>query len=173
MRIRAAQPSDLAQVAALYREVALSTLATFTTVEKTVAEWEQALSGAGAFLVAMKGDQLLGYATYGAFRSGPGYRATAEHSIYLAASARGRGVGRALLQALEASAREAGIHVMVAAISGANPDAMRFHAACGYAETAHMPQVGQKWGHWLDLVLMQKILKLDDDLAADRGGNAS
>ncbi len=173
MNIRLAVQEDLLRISALYCQVVQTSLATFTTSGKSLAQWEEVLRGGAPVLVAEENGQVLGYATYGSFRGGPGYQATAEHSIYLDAAAQGRGIGRALLLALEGHAAEAGRRVMVAAISGANPGAMQFHAACGYVETARMPQVGQKWGQWLDLVLMQKNLQPGDVLPADRGSNAS
>ncbi len=81
-----------------------------------------------------------------------------EHMIVLAPTPRGRGIGRTLLAAIEDHARTAGAPVMVAAISGENMAAIGFHRALGHVETGCMPELGRKFGRWLDLVLMQKRL---------------
>ncbi len=109
-------------------------------------------------LVAAEGETVLGYASYGPFRAFEGYRQTAEHSVYVAAAARRRGVAEALLRALEADARRAGLHVMLGGIAADNAPSLRLHAKLGFTETARMPEVGQKFGRWLDLVFMQKLL---------------
>ena len=62
------------------------------------------------------------------------------------------------MAALEDAARAEGVHVLIAGISSANPGAIVFHTALGFAEVGRMPEVGRKQGQWLDLVLMQKIL---------------
>jgi phosphinothricin acetyltransferase len=81
-----------------------------------------------------------------------------EHTIQLAPEASGRGHGRALMTAVEDHARAGGAHSMFAGVSGENPEGRAFHARLGYVETAILPQVGWKFGRWMDLVLMQKIL---------------
>jgi phosphinothricin acetyltransferase len=81
-----------------------------------------------------------------------------EHTVMLAPSARGRGIGRALMAALEDHARAGGAKSMFAGVSAANPEGRAFHARLGYGEVAVLPAVGFKAGHWLDLVLMQKFL---------------
>ena len=101
---------------------------------------------------------MLGYGSYGPFRAFDGYRLTVEHSIYVAESARRHGIGSALLQGLERDARRAGMHVMLGGIAADNEPSLRLHARHGFVETARMPEVGQKFGRWLDLVFMQKVL---------------
>lgn len=152
--IRAAQADDAVWIADIWNAVIADTLVTFTTDLKT--------PDAVATMIATRPVLVLtdrtGFASYGPFRTGPGYKATVEHTILLAPAAQGRGQGRALMAALERHAKDAGHHVMVAGISGANPGAVAFHAALGFDHVGHMPQVGRKAGQWLDLILMQKQL---------------
>lgn len=152
--IRPAQSSDAPWIAALWNTVIADTLITFTTDLKSQAEIKALIEARPVLVLPDKG----GFATYGAFRGGPGYGATVEHTIHLDPRARGQGQGRALLEALQQQAHEAGHHIMVAGISGANPDAVAFHSALGFDPVGHLPQVGRKAGQWLDLILMQKQL---------------
>ncbi len=160
--IRAAELSDCAAIAAIWNPVIRDTLVTFNAVEKTVQGLAEVLAekaGAGQpFLVAEAAGELLGFATYGQFRGGVGYARTMEHTIILGAAARGRGLGRALMAGIEAHGLAAGVHSLWAGVSAANPAGRAFHAAIGYREVAVLPEVGFKFGQWLDLVLMQKIL---------------
>ncbi len=158
--IRPARDADTEAIAALHGDVVEHSLMTFTTLKRSLSDWQDDILGDPPLLVAEAEDgRFLGFASFASFRKGSGYAHTAEHSIYLTDAARGQGVGRKLLTALEKQASDLGIHVLVAGISGANPAAQGFHAACGYTEVGRMPQVGHKWGQWLDLVLMQKILR--------------
>ena len=70
----------------------------------------------------------------------------------------GRGVGRALMDALVARRGRDGKHVMVAGIDGDEPGSIRFHERLGFFEVARMPEIGEKFGRRLDLVLMQRML---------------
>lgn len=159
MIIRPAQVLDAPAIADITNAIIRDTLITFTTDQRNVESITEDISGRGpAFLVAEQHDKVLGFATYAPFRPGPGYAQCREHSIQLTSAARGQGVGRALMNALEKVARTQQVHVLVAGISSANPDAIAFHTAMGFAETGRMPEVGFKWGKRLDLVLMQKIL---------------
>lgn len=158
MKIRPAAQTDAGPVAALWNEMIRDTDATFTTQEKQIDDIAALIAARkGAFWVAdAKG--LHGFVTYGAFRDGPGYAATVEHTIILAQAAQGRGVGRMLMRRAIEGAQTQGHHVMIAAISGTNPGAIIFHRKLGFEQTARMPQVGRKGGRWLDLILMQKII---------------
>ncbi|WP_292293680.1 GNAT family N-acetyltransferase [Marivita sp.] len=159
MIIRTARPEDAEAVAMIVNEVIDTTTITFTTERKSVDMVRDDIAARGpAFLVADRGGFAVGYASYFPFRSGPGYAWTKEHSIALAPLARGTGAGRALMTELEAVARREGVHSLIAGVSGENLDGRAFHAAMGFSEIATLPEVGFKFGRWIDLVLMQKRL---------------
>ena len=160
--IRPAVASDAPALADLLNHWIIRSAITFTSVPKTetdLTEMIAAKAGAGhGFFVAVAGDRLLGQASYGQFRAGNGYARAMEHTIILADTARGRGLGRALMTAVEDHARARNRHSMIAGVSGGNPDGRAFHAAIGYDLVATVPQVGWKFGRYWDLWLMQKIL---------------
>lgn len=159
MSIRQARAEDAAAIASITNAIIRDTLVTFTTDERSAESIAADIRSRGrAYLVAESDRRVVGFATYFPFRSGPGYAHCRELTIQLAPHARGRRLGRALMSALEATAQADSVHVLVAGISSANPDAVAFHAALGFAEVGRMPEVGFKWGQRLDLVLMQKIL---------------
>jgi len=162
MTIRPATAQDAAAICAIWNPVIRDTEITFNAVEKTPADIVQSLADKAAlghgFLVAEEGGDLLGFATYGQFRSGIGYRHTVEHTIILGPHGHGRGIGRALMAAIEDHARAGGAHSMFAGVSSGNPSGVAFHAALGYREIAMLPEVGFKFGRWFDLHLMQKML---------------
>jgi phosphinothricin acetyltransferase len=159
--IRAAGAADAGAVAALWNHWIRDTLVTFNAAEKAEAEVAAMIAarqaGGHAFLVAEEGG-CLGFATYAQFRGGVGYARTMEHTVLLAPAVRGRGVGRALMRAVEDHARMAGVHSLFGGVSSANPEGRAFHLALGFAEVAVLREVGWKWGRFLDLHLMQKIL---------------
>lgn len=97
-------------------------------------------------------------ATFGGAGMWPGYSQTAEHTIHVGEAHWGSWVGRALLNELVIRAKSAGLHVLVGAIDSTNTGSIEFHSRVGFVEVARMPQVGHKFGRWLDLVLMQRIL---------------
>ncbi|WP_068304894.1 GNAT family N-acetyltransferase [Pararhodobacter sp. CCB-MM2] len=156
--IRAGRAGDAPAIAAFWNPLIRDTVVTFSPLERSEDDIIAMIDGRETFLVAEEGGDVLGFATYSQFRGGPGYAFAQEHTIILSPAARGRGVGRALLQALEQAARDKGHHVMIAGISGGNPEGLAFHAALGYAEVARMPELGRKFGQWHDLVFMQKLL---------------
>lgn len=159
--IRPARPDDAAAIAAIWNPWIRDTAVTFTTAEKTVPGLQALIEERAptrAFLVDEAKGGLQGFATYGQFRSGPGYARSLEHSILLAPTARGQGVGRGLMAALTDSAKAQGGHVLIGGVSAENPDGAVFHAAMGFALIARLPQVGWKFGRYIDLLLYQKIL---------------
>ncbi|MFW8593495.1 GNAT family N-acetyltransferase [Cribrihabitans neustonicus] len=171
MTVRPADPGDAVAIARIYNRIVRDTLVTFTTVEKPPeAIAAEIAERKGRYFVAEAGGAVEGLAYFGAFRSGPGYKHTAELTIYLSAGAQGRGLGRALMQRLEQAAADSGIRVLVAGISGANPGAQAFHAALGFTDAGRLPEAGYKHGQWLDLVLMQKNLAAPRKSGPDSSG---
>jgi L-amino acid N-acyltransferase len=160
--IRDARGADAGAVAALWNHFIRDTLVTFNFAEKSAKEVAGMIASrqevGHGFLVAEEGGRLAGFATYGQFRSGIGYARTMEHTILLREEARGRGIGRALMSAVEEHARAGGAHSIFAGVSSGNPAGRAFHAAVGYTEVAVLREVGRKWDRWLDLHIMQKVL---------------
>ncbi|MEP5153869.1 N-acetyltransferase family protein [Planktotalea sp.] len=160
MIIRTAHTHDAEAICKIANPLIENTTVTFTTELKTVETVANDIAAReGAFLVAETGGVVLGFATYFPFRSGPGYAAAKEHSINLAPEARGKGAGRALMDALEEHARRNGVHSFCAAVSGENQDAITFHEKVGFKTVGTIPQSGRKFERWIDLIFMQKILR--------------
>jgi phosphinothricin acetyltransferase len=101
---------------------------------------------------------LWGFASYGTFRAWPAYKYTVEHSVYVQRDRRGRGVGRALLQALVDRATAQQLHVMVGGIDLGNAASIRLHEALGFTHAGTIRQAGFKFGRWLDLAFYQRLL---------------
>lgn len=99
-----------------------------------------------------------GFADYASFRNFSGYRYTVEHSLYIAPNYARRGLGKQLLAHLIEHAKGRHMHVMIAGIDHANLASIALHKQFGFVQTGYMPQVGQKFGQWRDLVLMQLML---------------
>jgi L-amino acid N-acyltransferase len=165
MIIRNATAADMPAVADLVNATIPSTNAAWTesleTSEYRAIWFEDQQTRANPILVADDDGQVIAFASYGEFRDShkwPGYRYTVEHSVHVREAYWGQGVGRALIDGLIERALADGKHVMVAAIDGANDASIRLHERLGFTEVARMPEIGFKFGRWLDLVLMQRVL---------------
>ncbi|WP_333713579.1 GNAT family N-acetyltransferase [Yoonia sp.] len=156
MTLRPATAADAPQIAAIWNHAIRHTTITFNPVEKSDAEVADLC--ARQALVWEEGGRILGFSRFFQFRGGEGYKHTAEHTILLHADGQGRGMGRALMMATCDAARAAGYHSLFAGCSAENAGAVAFHAACGFRTVATLPEVGFKFGRWIDLVLMQKLL---------------
>lgn len=159
-QIGPAEAAHLPGLAAIYNHAVEHTTAvwneTLVDVENRRAWWRGRVEAGFPVLVAAKGGDVLGYGSYGPFRAFEGYRYTVEHSVYVAERARRQGIAAALLTALEADARQTGLHAMLGCIAADNEVSLRLHARHGFIETGRLPEVGQKFGSWLDLVILQK-----------------
>ncbi|WP_108853416.1 GNAT family N-acetyltransferase [Albidovulum aquaemixtae] len=159
--IRPAVTADLPAILDQWNPVIRDTTVTFTSEEKTVKSLAVLIAerrAAGREFLIAEEEGLLGFATYAQFRGGIGYVHAMEHTIVLAPRARGRGTGRALMARIEAHARAGGAHTLFAGVSGENSEGVAFHERIGFIHVARIPEVGRKFGRWLDLVLMMKML---------------
>lgn len=158
LSLREADPGDAAAIARIWTHWIETSTITFTSEPKTPKAIAALIPTRPAFVVAETEGRIAAFATYGAFRAGPGYARSVEHTILLDPDARGRGTGRALLSALEDHARAAGHHTMIGGLSAENDAAIAFHRRQGYAEAGRIREAGRKFERWIDLILMQKML---------------
>jgi L-amino acid N-acyltransferase YncA len=161
--LRPALAADLPQVQSIYAVEVTTGTASFELVSPDVAELGRRHARVVAlglpWLVAESADGIGGFAYATSYRERPAYRFTVEDSVYVATWARGRGLGRALLEAVITGARDAGAHQMVAVIgNSANQGSVALHKACGFADVGVLRDVGLKFDRWLDTVLMQRAL---------------
>lgn len=160
--IENAVSQDVPGITAILNDAIRTTLAIWYEDEKSPAEmqvwFDTKQQSATPVLVARDALGVSGFASFGSFRPWPGYSLTVEHSLYVRHDARGRGIGKALLRALIARARQKGLHVMVGGIESGNEASLKLHTGLGFAEVGRMPEVGRKSGQWLTLVFMQKTL---------------
>jgi phosphinothricin acetyltransferase len=160
MDVRDAAEDDLAGLVAIYNDViATSTAAyssTLVTVEDRRQWWRSRVAAGYPVLVAVDESGVIGFATFGDFRSWPGYRFTVEHTVHVRGDRRGGGVGAKLLQALFPRAASLGKHMMIAAVDAANVAAIRFHERLGFERAGRLREVGHKFDRWLDLVFLQR-----------------
>jgi L-amino acid N-acyltransferase YncA len=163
MHLRLAEEQDLPAIAEIYGHEVREGTASFELEPPDLGEIAHRLGQVRRlglpWLVAEIDGRLAGYAYAALYRARPAYRHTVEDSVYLAPWARGRGVGRSLLDAVIGGARTAGAHQMVAVIGdSANLHSVRLHRACGFLEVGVLREVGFKLDRWLDTVLMQRRL---------------
>jgi L-amino acid N-acyltransferase YncA len=158
--IRAAGSADAEAIATIYRHYVLTSGSTFdeTPPEPTELVTKiRDIQGSGLpFLVAESDGAVAGYGYCILYRARPAYRFTAENSIYVDPTLRGRGLGRSLLEALLPATAAAGIRQVVAVIADTgDPASVRLHERCGFVHRGRLHAVGFKHDRWLDTILMQ------------------
>jgi L-amino acid N-acyltransferase len=157
-----AREEDVPAILAIYNDVIATSTAVYSdmpvTLDDRLAWWRGRVDIGYPVIVARDEQGVAGYATFGDFRSWPGYRFTVEHSVHVRADARGRGIGSTLVSALVPRAAAIGKHVIVGGIDADNATSIRMHERLGFEKVAHMKQVGWKFGRWLDLVFMQRVV---------------
>lgn len=102
--------------------------------------------------------RLLAFGSYGTFRAWPAYKYTVEHSVYVHKDHRGQGLGHKVMQELIAAARQNNLHAMMGGIDATNAGSIALHERLGFKHVGTLPQVGFKFGRWLDLAFYQLLL---------------
>jgi len=160
--IRDATEKDLPAIRDIYNDAVRNTTAIWNEQPVDLANrlaWFNARQAQGyPILVAVENDEVTGYSSFGDWRPFEGFRYSVEHSVYVRNDQRGKGLGPRLMEVLIERARSAGKYVMVAAIESGNQASIRLHERLGFVTTGQMPQVGIKFGRWLDLTFMQLAL---------------
>lgn len=160
--VRLVEPRDAEALRAIYNpEVAESTV-TFDLVPRTLDEqlaWIEEHSGGHPAVVAVDAaGEVVGFASLSPYRPRPAYAPTVEDSVYVRRDQRGRGIGAVLLEELVSLARRHGFHSVVGRIVGGHEASIALHARCGFEQVGVEREVGRKFGRWLDVVLMQRML---------------
>ncbi|MFN0032548.1 MAG: N-acetyltransferase family protein [Flavobacteriales bacterium] len=162
MHIRPAAISDLATIRAIYEDAILNTTAVYEDepfTEEYISKWfAEKQANNFPVLVCESDGEITGFCTYGHFRLRTLYHPSKEHSVYVHPTWRGQGHGKLLLQAIIDEARKNKVHTLIGGIDAENEMSIALHAAYHFKEVARISEVAFKFGRYLDLVLMQKIL---------------
>jgi phosphinothricin acetyltransferase len=162
VRVRAATDADNARIAAIWNhEVTTGTATTDTEPRDAAAQraWLAAHDDGHPVLVAEAAGHVVGYGCLSPYRPKPAFRHTVENSVYVDRRHRGRGVGGALLAQLLAEAAGHGHHSVLARITADNAPSRRLHARHGFTTVGTEREVAFKHGRWLDVVVMQRMLR--------------
>lgn len=161
MHVRLATIDDAEAIRSIYNvEVATGT-ATFDLEPRSIGEqraWLTERSGAHVVMVAEIDHQVIGFGALSQYKPRAAYNTTVEDSVYVLASHQGLGVGQLLLSALVDKATEHGFHTVIARIGHESESSVRVHAKVGFVEIGRELQVGRKFGRWIDVVIMQRML---------------
>jgi len=161
--IRPATHADLPGILEIYNDAVLHTTATYDYEPRTLehrTQWfeERQRDDYAVFVAVDEIGHVVGWSALNPFHARIGYRFTSENSVYVAAALRGKGIGKLLLAPLIEAAQARGLHAIIAAIDAANESSIRLHARFGFEKVGHFKQTGFKFGRWLDLVYMERLV---------------
>jgi phosphinothricin acetyltransferase len=161
MNIRRAVMADAEAIRQIYNIEVTGSTATLDLVPRSPEEqanWMVAHSGVYPVIVADEAGAVVGFACLSPYRPRPGYATAVEDSIYVAAEHRGKGIGRELLNAAVVMARTHGFHSVVARVSATQQASVALHQACGFDFVGVEREIGRKFGRWIDVAILQRLL---------------
>jgi phosphinothricin acetyltransferase len=159
---RLATPADAAAIAAIYNEGIADRIATFETEPRTIEQLTSQITDKGdrfPTVVAERDGTIVAWASAGPYRSRPAYAGVAEHSVYVARSARGTGAGRAALEALCRAYAERGFWKILSRIFPENVASLTLHERCGFRVVGVYERHGKLEGQWRDCVIVERLLQ--------------
>lgn len=160
--VRVAAADDAEDIRRIYNVYVETSTVTFDLVPRTLADqraWLAARTGAHVALVASVGGEVVGFGALSPYKERPAYSTSVEDSVYVDVAHHGSGVGRALLAGLVDAAQASGFHAVFARIVGGHEASIRLHAGQGFDVVGTEREVGRKFGKWLDVVVMERLLR--------------
>jgi phosphinothricin acetyltransferase len=161
LSIRLADAADLEAINAIYNHYVAVSTTTYDEEPMTAAErrqWFVNREPVHPVTVAERNGEIIGYGSLHPFRAKRGYRFTVENSVYVRPDCHRQGVGSAILADLIDRARTLGHHAIVAVIDAEQSASVAIHAKHGFLEVGRLPQIGMKFGRWLDVVFLELAL---------------
>jgi phosphinothricin acetyltransferase len=165
VRVRLAKSADAEAIRAIYNAEVTGTTFVFDIRPRTATEqiqWLDDHAGAHPAIVAVDGNgganDIVGFGSLSPYRSRPAYATTVEDSVYVHTGHRGRGVGKLLLGELVRLGTAHGFHAMIGRIVDRNEPSIKLHESCGFQLVGVEREVGRKFGRWLDVAVMQRML---------------
>ena len=158
--LRLAEPADAEAIRLIYNHEVLTSTATFDLVPRDLDDqrlWLEAHSGAYPAVVAIEGDEVIGFGSLSPYRDRPGYRTTVEDSVYVRRDRHRAGVGRSILSDLVRLAEAHGFHSVMAKIVDGHEASIGLHRSLGFEMVGIEREVGRKFHRWLDVALMQLL----------------
>jgi len=164
MKIIACNVSHAEPIREIFNDAILHSTALYDYKPRTpemMAAWFESKRKGNYPVIGVLADDgmLMGFGSYGTFRAWPAYKYTVEHSLYVAAAYRGRGIGKTLLQEIVSHARAQNYHVLVGGIDSQNTISVQLHKRFGFTHAGTIRQVGFKFGRWLDLDFYQLVVE--------------
>jgi L-amino acid N-acyltransferase len=161
LQTRLVEHRDAAAIREIYNAEVRESTVTFDLVPRSLEEqllWIDEHSGGYPAIVCTNDDVVAGFASLTPYRPRPAYAPTVEDSVYVHRAYRGQGIGQRLLADLVELARSHGFHSLIGRIVGGHEASIALHLKCGFTEIGCEREVGRKFGQWLDVVLMQRML---------------
>lgn len=160
--VRLARPDDAEATRAIYNLEVIESTVTFDLVPRSLADQERWISehaGVHPAVVAVDaGGEVVGFGSLAPYRTRPAYSTTVEDSVYVRRDRQRHGIGRAVLAELVSLGTTHGFHAVIGRIVGGHEASIRLHEACGFHLVGMEKEVGRKFGRWLDVVVMQRLL---------------